>query len=91
MKVENYVALKFFTYLCINVLAALGLGCCLWHNSSSGEEHGPWGTRAQELWLTGLVAPWHVASSMSPALADGFLTTGPPGKSLWVFFQLKCS
>ena len=48
MKVENYVALKFFTYLCINVLAALGLGCCLWHNSSSGEEHGPWGTRAQE-------------------------------------------
>ena len=46
-KVENYVGLKFFTYLCINVLAALGLGCCSWHNSSSGEEHGPWCNRAQ--------------------------------------------
>ena len=36
---------------------------------------------------TGLVAPWHVGSSgtgiepVSPALAGGFLTTGPPGKS----------
>ena len=35
----------------------------------------------------GLVAPWHVESPqtgiepMSPALAGGFLTTGPSGKS----------
>ena len=47
MKCDNYEGLKFFTYLFINVLAALGLGCCSWHNSSSGEERGPWGTPAQ--------------------------------------------
>ena len=42
----------------------------------------------QSLWHMGCVAPRHVASSrtrdskpMSPALAGGFLTTGPPGKS----------
>ena len=34
-------------YFVLAVLAALGLGCCFWDNSSSGEEHGPWGTRAQ--------------------------------------------
>ena len=41
--------------------------------------------QVQELWCRGLVAPWHVGSSwtgiepVSPALAGGFLTTGPPG------------
>ena len=39
-------------------------------------------------WFTGLVALQHVGSSqtrdelMSPAVAGGFLTTGPPGKPL---------
>ena len=50
---------------------------------------GHWlqGVRAQELWCPGSVAPRHVESSwtrdqpMSPALADGFLIIGPPGKS----------
>ena len=41
------------------------------------------------MWRTGLVAPRHVGSSRpglepaSPALADGFLTTVPPGKSYY--------
>ena len=44
--------------------------------------------RLQQLWRTSLVALWHVGSSgtsdqpMSPALAGGFLTTGPPVLSL---------
>ena len=44
------------------------------------------GSWAQQLWLAGLVAPWHVGSSrpglkpMSPAFAGGFPTTAPPGK-----------
>ena len=42
--------------------------------------------QAQQLWCTGLVAPWHVGSSwtrawtVSLALAGRFLTTAPPGK-----------
>ena len=49
------------------------------------------GSRApglQQLWCMGLVAPRHVGFSrtriepVSPALAGGFLTTVPPGKSL---------
>ena len=46
------------------------------------------GTRAQQLWLGGLITPRHVGSSrpglepISPALAGRFLTTAPPGKSL---------
>ena len=58
----------------------------------------------QYLWYTGLVALQHVGSSgpglkpVSPALADGFLTTAPPGKhylhilnlDLSVFFLLIC-
>ena len=47
--------------------------------------------QAQQLWCTGLVVPRHVVSSrpgiepMSPALAGGFLTTVPPGKSFSLF------
>ena len=43
--------------------------------------------QAQQLWHMGFVALWHVGSSwtrdrtMSPALAGGFLTTAPTGKS----------
>ena len=50
-------------------------------------EHGPQGVWAQQWWGMGLVAPRHVESSqtrdraVSLALANGFLTTGPPGKS----------
>ena len=45
------------------------------------------GTGAQELWHTGLVSLRHEeyaqtrdGTCVSPALAGGFLTTGPPGK-----------
>ena len=47
---------------------------------------------AQQSWPTGLVAPSHVESfwiriePMSPALAGRFLTAGPPGKPLFVYF-----
>ena len=45
------------------------------------------GTQAQQLWLTGLVAPWHMGSSRTrarthvPCIGRRFLTTAPPGKS----------
>ena len=48
----------------------------------------------QWLWLMGLVALWHVRSSqtwdqtVSSALAGGFLTTGPLGKSHMGLFKL---
>ena len=48
--------------------------------------------QAQQLWLTGLVAPRHVGSPrpglepMSPALAGRFSTTAPPGKPLVCYF-----
>ena len=70
-----------------SVVAACGLSSCgvraLGHAGFSS--CGVW---AQELWLTGLVAPWHVGSSqtrdqpVSPALAGRFLTTAPQGKLL---------
>ena len=47
---------------------------------------------AQQLWCTGLVAsgmwglPGPGMEPTSPALADRFLTTGPPGKSLRIPF-----
>ena len=54
--------------------------------------------QAQQLWLMGLVALWHVGSfqnrdqTMSPALAGGFFTTEPPEKfPLWVLIPLCAS
>ena len=50
-------------------------------------EHGLAGEQAEQLWLTGLVALQHVnllrpgIEPMSPAVAGGFLTPGPSGKS----------
>ena len=58
---------------------------------SSGCRHAGSRLQAQKLWCTGLVTPQHVGSTltgikpMSPVLAGGFLTTGPPGK----LYQLK--
>ena len=49
--------------------------------------------QAQQLWRTGLVAlrvwdlPRPGLEPVSPALAGGFLTTGPPGKPLKYFFE----
>ena len=87
-------------------LAALGLHCFAQDFSGWGEQSLPsncdaWpshcggfscrGTRAPELWLTGLVASvWTLCrpgvETVSPALAGGFLTTGPPGKSPFLLF-----
>ena len=58
---------------------------------------GSWApdAQAQQLWLTGLVAPRHVGSSrpglepVSPALAGGFLTTAPPGKPGNASFKVR--
>ena len=51
----------------------------------------PW---AQQLWLIGLTAPWHMGSSqtriqthVTPALQGGFLTTGLPGKPKLMSFE----
>ena len=47
--------------------------------------------RVHFLWYTGLVAPWHVKSSWTRdwscvlCITGWFLTTGPPGKSRFVF------
>ena len=55
----------------------------------------PWAlsrAHAQQLWCMGLVALRHVGSSQtrfeleSPALAERFFTTEPPGKPRWVPF-----
>ena len=51
--------------------------------------------QAQQLWRTGLVAPWRVGSSqtrtkpMSPAWAGRFLSTVPPEKSQTLLFTLN--
>ena len=51
--------------------------------------------QAQRLWCMGLVALWQVGSSgpglepVSPALAGGFLTTVPPGKSYALHLKLE--
>ena len=44
----------------------------------------------------GLVTPWHVGDlpgsgiePMSPALADGFFTTEPPGKPPSILFSIN--
>ena len=57
------------------------------------------GTRAQQLWCAGLVAPWACRilvpqpgiEPASPALEIGFSTTGPAGKSLAVIFSVPNS
>ena len=65
---------------------------------------GEWAARCSSLSCgpralgpSGLGVPWHVGSSRpgtertSPALAGGFLTTRPPGKSLQEFFLRGCN
>ena len=67
----------------------------LWSTGSRHVGFSSCGTQAQQLWCTGLVAPRHVGSShtrvepVSPALAGGFLTTAPPGKSSIIYSYTK--
>jgi len=50
------------------------------------------GVQAQDLWCTGIwCLPGPGVEPMSPALASGFLTTGPPGKPTPVFLPGKKS
>ena len=51
--------------------------------ASLAAEHGLWGAWASVVVHVGLVAPWCVPEikPVYPALAGGFLTIGPPGKS----------
>ena len=39
----------------------------------------------------GILNPWQGIKPMSPALEDGFLTTGPLEKSLMIMFELQNS
>ena len=93
---------KLFKIL-IYFLVALGLRCCprafsllRWAGSTLGctlqvLEHGLSGCGAQASLLCGV---WDLArpemEPTSPALADGFLTTGPPGKSLYTLLIWTC-
>ena len=86
--------------LCMNVLQLWRAGATIYLRSTGFSLQ--WllllqsiGCRAwglQQLWLMSLVAPRHVGSSqtrdllMFPALAGGFLTTGPPRKSYKLYF-----
>ena len=56
-----------------------GFSCCK-ARALGCEGLSSWSTRAQQLWRTGLVAPWQVRPSQirdqtCPALVDGFFTT----------------
>ena len=75
--------------------SALALGCAGFMSCSS------WGLQntGSIVWCMGLVALQHVESSqirdrthVSPALAGGFFTTEPPGKTYFTFLSinLKC-
>ena len=81
-----------FTYL---FLAVLARGCCVWAFSSS--VHGILTVMAFPVAECGLSGLGSVTAAqglgcpagiepVSPALAGGFLTTGPPGKSAFLFF-----
>ena len=78
--------LKMYFHCIGSLLWCVGLFCCGAQLQS---------VQAQQLQREGLVAPWHVGSYIlrpeikpaSPALEDGFLTTGPPGKSPDLNFQ----
>lgn len=78
-------------FMCL-FLAVLGLPCYRWAFLSPQwllllRLRAP-GVQAQALQSSGLAALWHVNLSVpevgpgSPPLAGGFLTTGPPGKTL---------
>ena len=67
-----------------------GFSCCR-ARTSVAAAHRLQACRLQLLWHVGLVAPWLAESCqtrdpVSPALAGGFFTTGPPGKSQSFFF-----
>ena len=65
----------------------------LWSTVSRWAGFSSCGTQAQQLWYLGLVALQHGGSSWTrdrtcaPALAGGFLTTVPPGKSQSTIFR----
>ena len=81
----------FFIYL---FLAALGLGCptgFLWLRRVCARVCGrhSWGTRTWSLGGTWDLVPRAGIEPVSPALAGGFLTMGPPGKARTVSLMNK--
>ena len=65
------------------VVVARGLSSC----GSRALEHRLSSCRAQAYLLRGMWdLPRPGLESMSPALAGGFLTTAPPGKSIFIYF-----
>ena len=65
-------------------------GSQLWHmRSFIVYGFSSWSTGTQQLWLSGLVALWHVVPQpgIKPMIMRSrFLTTGPPGKSQFCIF-----
>ena len=80
------ISQSWFIYLFLTVLT---LCCC-----SGLSLVAVSGLPPHQAYALGSRAPWHVESSQTrdrthvAALAFGFLTTGPPGKSLFFFFFL---
>ena len=77
-------------FLLLIYLAALGLSCgtqdlhcVIWDFSlrHTGSKVAMHGLSCSMAW--GILDPWSRIEPMSPALQDRFLTTGPPGKSLF--------
>ena len=79
-------------------LVALGLCCCTQAFSSWGKwkllSVAVCGLSGWSAWASLLCGRWDLAppgiQTLSPALAGGFLTTGPPGKSHATFYVSIC-
>ena len=85
-------------------MIALGLCCCMGAFFSFGEwrcplvvEHGSRACRLQKLWHMDsvILGMWNLPrpeiEPLSRALAGGFLTTAPPGKSICTFLKRQKS
>ena len=75
--------LKFFLFFKLINLAMLGLSCSTWDLSLQSTGFSPVVTH--ELGCSAackILVPGPGIEPTSPALQSGFLTTGPPGKSL---------
>ena len=68
-------------WVCL-ILAALGLHCSAWASLVVAHRHSC-------LEACGILVPQLGIKPTSPELEGGFLTTGPPGKSLSQFFFLS--
>ena len=66
------------------------LGCILWEFSMQRMNFPGMARRLSCSTLGGILVPWPGIEPMCPALQSGFLTTGPPRKSLcYIYFNHK--